>query len=480
MKTTAILLLLAAGAALGACGSNSPSSKTTSSSDSTSGSAQMNDLTVVFPLATTQGDFDAYLAAKGTGSNALIPKTLYTTAVPASGHVGVGGTADMAYDDLRLVAIRFDPCFANIGPITDPSSCLNQMRLVFQSLSFQGGQTSALDGAVHAFYSLTRAQFVAAVEAVMALRGGAGDLGPLAPHPLLVSQGLTGAFATGLAKIVRTYASSSNLTRFTHFMAGNLDTDWTFIGFDVGSGKTTPMVIPTLPSSSTSVEFAAGFTLPISGSFTPETTSQADPSVLLNMTTANGASAAARQAAFDGALQIQNPNFNSPNTIDCASCHLSEYAQVVMGQGKFNLSASGDSNAFAPDPSFVSSADFAATTSSVNQPSGLNVHMISYRDTSLLIGQRVINETAAILAYVNGEQILGQAPVGSEGETGDAGSEASSPAPIPSPSGPEDSGTVGSDADTDGGASDGGAAPTDAGAPEDDATTQDAALGSDA
>jgi hypothetical protein len=30
------------------------------------------------------------------------------------------------------------------------------------------------------------------------------------------------------------------------------------------------------------------------------------------------------------------------------------------------------------------------------------VHMLSYRNDSLMIGQRVINETASVVAYVNG------------------------------------------------------------------------------
>jgi hypothetical protein len=371
--------------------------------------AQMNDMTIVYPLATSSSEFKkGYLAASSAGvGGALLPEALYQAAVPASkGPVGVGGTADMAYADLRLVAVRLDPCFANIGPVTNPAGCENQLRLVFQSLSFQGGQTSALDGAVHAFYSLTRAELVAAVQAIAALRKST-DLGPLAPHPLLVSQGITGAFGRGLEKIVLTYAGASKLTRFTHFMGANLSTEWTFEGFDVAKGKATPMVIPTLPGSATSVTFFAGFSAPIAGGFTPATTSDDDVSVLVNVDDANSATPALRQAAFNAALRIQNPGFESPNTIDCASCHVAQDAQVLMGQGQFNLSPAGNANAFAPDPNFVSAKDFAATTSPTAQSAGFNVHMISYKDDALFIGQRVINETAAIVTYMN-QTVLAQ------------------------------------------------------------------------
>jgi hypothetical protein len=227
-------------------------------------------------------------------------------------------------------------------------------------------------------------------------------MGPLAPHPLLVSQGLDGAFGKALKKVILKYAGASNLTRFTHFMGANLSTSWSFVGFDVEGGATTPMVIPTLPGSATAVDFFIGFQAPMAGGFTPETTSADDISVLVNISTANAATAAARSAAYDAALRIQNPTFNSPNTIDCASCHASQAAQVLMGEAQFGLSASSDRYAFTPDPEYVSPADFAETTSPSNQPDGFNVHMLSYRGSSLLIGQRVINETASILAYMNG------------------------------------------------------------------------------
>src|SRR3569623_2573403 len=109
------------------------------------GRAQMNDLTIVMPLAKTQAQCDGYLPAKG-----LLPKALYTAKFPDPTNTGASGSdTSMTYDNLRVVAVRLDPCFANIGAVTDRASCDNQLRIVLQSLTYKDGSTQAIDGAVH-------------------------------------------------------------------------------------------------------------------------------------------------------------------------------------------------------------------------------------------------------------------------------------------------------------------------------------------
>lgn len=369
--------------------------------------AQMNDVTIVMPLANTQAELDnGYLAAtaKGVGGP-LLPKALYTKRVPDPvGPVGVGSDVGMHYADLRVVAVRLDPCFANVGPVVDDTKCDNQLRVIFQAISFKGGSTSAIDGAVHAFYSLTRAELTQTLQEIIALRIAnkqTTSMGALRPHPLLVKQGLDGAFGQGLQKIILAHAGAGKLTRFTHFSSGNLATSWTFQGFDVKNGDTTPMLIPTLPSDATNVRFFAGFAAPIAGGFTPETKSKDNVIVLADVAKATAASKTARQAAFDASLRVDNPNFHSPNTIDCATCHVAEPARVLMGVGKFQMSAEGNANAFVADKKFVSAASTRSTAGPTKQTGGFNVHMLSYKFDSLSIGQRVINETASVVAYAN-------------------------------------------------------------------------------
>jgi len=359
----------------------------------------MNDLTIVMPLAKTQAQFGGYLPAAQ-----LLPKAMFTAKFPdpPDGPTPIGSDVSMRYDNLRVVAVRLDPCFAQVGPITDPAACDNQLRVVFQSLTFQGGSTNAIDGAVHAFYRLTRPQLVAAIKEIVALRKANGQttaMGPLAPHPVIVRQGLDGAFAKGLYAIVTKYASASNLMRFTHFSSANLQTVWHFSGFDVAGSTTTEMVIPTLPDSTTAVSFFQGFASPMQGGFMPETKSSDSIVVLANAEKARAASATTRKKAYDAALRIENPGFHSPNTIDCASCHLGQAARLLIGDDVLGLTAVGNPNLFQRDPKYVSLRSMKQTTSVRDQP--LNVHMLSYRNDELMIGQRVINETAATVAYVN-------------------------------------------------------------------------------
>jgi len=363
------------------------------------GMAQMNDLTIVMPLATTQAQFDGYLPA-----TQLLPKALYTSKFPdPSGGHPIGSDVTMTYDHLRVVAVRLDPCFAQIGPVTDPSGCDNQLRIVFQSLDYGSGSTSAIDGAVHAFYRLSREQLIAAIKDIVALRKANGQrtaMGPLAPHPLIVKQGEDGAFAQGLNAILLKYASPANLIRFTHFQSSNLQTVWGFAGFDYDGSTLTPMVIPNLPDKATSVSFFQGFASPMNGGFTPESTAEDSVTLLANAANAKAAAKSAQQAAYDAALRIENPNFHSPNTIDCASCHVGNAARLLIGDDVLGLSATGNPNLFTRDPKFVSARSMKQTTDVRKQP--LNVHMLSYRNDKLMIGQRVINETAATVAYVNG------------------------------------------------------------------------------
>ena len=400
-------------------------SETTEAADSTKApgaGAQMNDLSILYPLATTKTQMKGYLTPASTAAGqALLPEALFDRVMGIAPAAGADDTNDgtedteglvpgaspqMAYADMKVVGFRLDPCFANLGPVVDESTCQNQLRLIFQSVTLTKGTPTAVDGAVHVFYSLTRPELTAAVNEVIAAREAndstSSDLGPLAVHPLVVKQGLGGSMSTALNAIVLKYASSANIVRMTEFLAGNLDTAWSFSGIDVVSGEATQMDIATLPRGATNESFALGFGALLSvASFTPSTTAKDDMQILVNSTAAAAATPAAQKAAFEATLRIQNPTFDSPNTMDCASCHTAEAAQVVVGQGKLGFSPIGDPNAFVADPAFVSAADMKRTTP-ITATSAFNLHAFSYSGESAMISQRVVNETAALVAYVNG------------------------------------------------------------------------------
>jgi hypothetical protein len=361
---------------------------------------QMNDLSVLLPMATTPDELGAYLTPDSPSANGpLLPEALYDADPNRISATG-----------LRVVGFRLDPCFGSVGPITDASQCDNQIRLVFQQVF--GDAPHAEDVGVHVSYSLTRDQLLAAVREIVAARAAVddSDLGPLAVNPIALREGLSGEMAQKLMAIASKYADGTKIERITTFeldVGGDQPNApaqaWTMHGVTVANGVETPLEIPTLGQETTEVTINLDtFPLPLEGTLSPETTSADDPALLVDATRAMAATPAARQAAFDAALRIENPTKNTPDTIDCASCHMAEPARVLDGEQMFGMTAAGDPNAFVADAS-IPAADLASTTTTllVDPPNNaLNIHAFSYLFSTPMINQRVINETAANLAYL--------------------------------------------------------------------------------
>ena len=81
---------------------------------------------------------------------------------------------------------------------------------------------------------------------------------------------------------------------------------------------------------------------------------------------------------------------------------MAEPARLLVGEPMFDMTPTGDANAFVAASS-IPAADLASTATMFVDPvdQGLNIHAFSYRDSDPIINQRVINETAANLAYLN-------------------------------------------------------------------------------
>jgi hypothetical protein len=369
---------------------------------------QMNDLSVMLPLPKTQVELDAMMLPTSPAvGGTLLPKAMFDQA-----QIGLD------FDSLHAVAFRFDPCFGQLGAITDSGACQNQLRIVWQPLfvSMVDGTTtttSAADSGVHAFYSITRDQLIAAVDEMVAARQADGidyDLGPLAPHPTITSEGLNGPLAQKLFQIVEKYAGGSELVRVTTFQIEAFDLTgvgnapivgagefWGFQSFDVKNGAIQPRNIPTLPTgSANNMSLSAGVN-PLEANGSPATTSVDSIATLESMTKATAATTADRELELGAALRIENPHTNSPDTIDCASCHLAQPARTMVAE-QLGLSEIGDANRFVPDSS-IPQADLAQTTM-LDTNGILNIHAFSYRDINPMINQRVINETAANLTYI--------------------------------------------------------------------------------
>ncbi|MEO6602421.1 MAG: hypothetical protein ABIQ16_21245, partial [Polyangiaceae bacterium] len=180
----------------------------------------MNDVSILFPLGTSSDYSAGHLRADSPGSRGvLFPASVFqkTSIAGSVSGTGIGGPMTAPYANMRVVGLRLDPCFAELLPTPTKSTCRNQLRLVFQELQASTTGVSAFDSGVHALYSITRSELLAIVNEIVRLReanGGQGK-GPLGPHPLMVTQGLTGSFSTALQKLILKYVGEQNLVRAT-------------------------------------------------------------------------------------------------------------------------------------------------------------------------------------------------------------------------------------------------------------------------
>lgn len=395
-----------------------PVAEETSAHVVSSAPVEMNDVSVLFPLADHADEADGYLAAWDDGRGGkLFPQLTYTsgTSIPdfvAEMTVGKPLSAPsfepgLDYGGLRMVSFRVDPCAGVAGPISEPDSCQNQLRIVFQPLYLDPIAVAATDDGVHASYSLTREELVSLVGELTNLRQAQGaddDRGPLRVHPLLAMQGLHGPYAKGLRAIVTKYAGQQNLTRFTRFVGGSSHSSWTFESYVVAAdGRATPTSIPTLDPSIFGDTFAVPGPRDLESNGTLSTTSSDNIQLLVTRSKAMVARETDQRKAFGAAVRVLNPDVHSSATIDCVSCHLAGPAASLTG-GALGLSMEASPDVFSADPAFISAEQMRSVTP-VRPDKDLNVHMLGYLVRDPMIATRVINETAAVVTYLNGTVI---------------------------------------------------------------------------
>jgi hypothetical protein len=116
---------------------------------------------------------------------------------------------------------------------------------------------------------------------------------------------------------------------------------------------------------------------------------------LRDLPTAQAASSKDRQRAFDSTLRIDNPNVHSFDTIDCASCHAAQVFRAIVGEKGLGMSSKAERF----DP--ASLVGMASAKNTFTPTEETNFHAFSYHERAFGISQRVINETAGIVAYLN-------------------------------------------------------------------------------
>lgn len=351
--------------------------------------AMPDDLSMLYPLPAKGKEADLMSPSDSGARGPLLPAA-FASKLPT---LASGASTSM----LRVVGIRIDPCFPVDGA-SDAKGCKNEIRLVLQPIHVdaEGKTLVADDAAVHLFYEMPRTELTSVVKELVALRRAEGGFRTkaLGVHPILVRQGVAGSFAKGVEKIVLAHAGQQNLIRVTFMTRTNSrQTQWTFGGFDVKSGKLVASPIATLGTETVQTLNNGGFGGAPRFSATPEPKAKDDLTVLFDGIGAASATKTARQAAFDAALRTENPTMNSPNTTDCASCHVAGAARN-HAETKLDVKSAGNANRF-------TQTKLPLTNTTEGVLGGENVRAFGYLGNKPAIAQRTINETAAVTDWVN-------------------------------------------------------------------------------
>lgn len=341
------------------------------------------DVSILYPLPGA-GETATFVRPSEVGNHGpLFAAADFATVL--SGHSGLERTSSSpasGYANLGLVGVRLDPCSARRGPGT----CTSEVRLVLQALDTTMAGTTALDGGLHVVYDVPQPELVDMAQEILTLKKANGDLAlqELAPHPILASQGLGGAFATGLRSIVLFHLGSERVARATAF-DHNMDPDsdgWTFSSFERVGDALTPHTIPFLSAHQQTVAGSRANTENLATESHASLFSTGGPddvqAILSPARTETGITPDMR-ASFAAALRVENPGVHDAETTTCGNCHLAEGATRI---GKaFGLPEAG---------AFTSPRSLARVD---QRTSVTNLHAFGYLGRQVSIMQRTANES---------------------------------------------------------------------------------------
>jgi len=346
------------------------------------------DVTTVWPLPRNQAEYDSMLTASSAGAHGeLLPAEVYK--VPQLDERDTTKAPDR--ERLRVVAARFEPCRGSFGPPTDPA-CVNQLRLVFQVLRPGGGGAAqgavgANDGAVLAFYKLTREELLELTLDLVALREAYDESppsGPLDVHPLLAKYGLGSGYALSLNANLLAYAGVKRLTRITFFTrSAAREPEWQFGALDVANGASSIRKLATLDHDHQSLKGASTRLV-----ITPQSPADDRPHALLVLGNSKKATET-QQRAYAAVLRIEDPTTHNADTTGCSECHVAERIRRSAEKQLGLRATAGD--AFKSELVSATSGKIAAE----------NFHAASYLGTNLAIATRTVHETSVTVEAID-------------------------------------------------------------------------------
>jgi hypothetical protein len=339
-----------------------------------------HDVSILLPVPAS-GDLPWRAATPGKGGP-LLPRAIFDQ-IGRSVFNSLDDAAE--YGALRVIAVRFDPCFT----VSLSSACQPQLRLVFQALQDDAHRDRGThDGAVHALYNLTAEQRGDVIARLRALAAEAPQNRPYVPlgiSPALAAQGMDGAYATGLGTLIADHAGASNLARMTFVTrTSSRQGQWELGGFHVRANAATgfpaPGPIQIIGDATLQVisngGFGAGHRFSVSPGLVDERGFPGLDSARIPTLTAT------QQRTLQAwARDQESPRATVPDTTDCVSCHVAGHVSVALE---------------AADPQ-LGSLDAGPRVIAGAEGAGDNMRAFGYFFNEPMISIRTANETAAVL-----------------------------------------------------------------------------------
>jgi hypothetical protein len=363
------------------------------------GGVSVNDVSYLFPLPKA-GEHTLLLRLADKGPKGeLLPKKHYDAHIP---YLWEGFFREQGYNWSRILALRIDPCASELT-VDESTECRAEVRLSAQPLwgdeADSEPMTSTVDAALHLIYELSQEELAAMFGELMALRKAAGNdyaSAPLGRHPVMVREGLKGPFAKGLRAVILKYVGASNLVKFTMMDRGRNSTNWRFAQFVKKGNGFAPEEIPaahgaekqgvnelglngqtnTRDTLVSPVDEAIGYPVELAKSEEVEAMPKAELEPLLG-----------RLAGFE------DPRKTSNETLDCASCHLSQNARpyfetltgVATPKKYLTFKAPGQN----------------LKRNDETKLSGNVLRAFGYMGQDVAISQRTINESARVAGWLS-------------------------------------------------------------------------------
>lgn len=355
-----------------------------------SSALDLNDVSFLFPLPLSgERPLLLGLAAEGKGGP-LLSQALFAKLPPLMPDTPEAIT----FEALRVVSARVDPCFPGSAPPAAPI-CVPQLRLVVQPLEadplFPGAMTTA-DATLHLFYTLSEADFAAAVAELRALKALAGDATagrPLDVHPVMLAQGLAGSYATALNALLLKFCGAASLSRIAFQAVNQQGNVWTFGAFNLERGALVADLIPRLTNQKVQGVQQSGSAASPAGGLIPAPAND-DLDTLLSKRDTALADARTLERAVRQALIIEHPDRSSPQTIDCGSCHVASRA-LSFATAQRGLDTTGWAERFV---SPASRFNLSRVDGVGNDPFAQRA--FGYLGRKSALSQRTINESAVV------------------------------------------------------------------------------------